>query len=189
MKVVRAQREQFSDLLRMAQELHAESVKIYPFASAGMDANGHMLYLHKILGWCLDASVVVLMVYDGDVPAGYMHLQFCPFVGSENSTIASSTGFYIRPEYRKSKAVFHLYRSARAVLREHGITHVQACVLTANTDVTKLYQSHGYDAVATVFQRDIRKVNPDERKQPGQEIRQGGSGSDEDCAGGAAGLS
>lgn len=188
MQVIRAQREHFNDLWVLVRELHAESVRIYPFAALGMNADGVMRSFHQTLGWCLDRSVVVLIVYDGEVPTGYLHLQFSPFVGSENAPIASSVGFYIRPEYRKSKAVFHLYRKAREVVRENGYTHVQACVLTANTDTATLYEAHGYDAVATIYQRDIRKVRPDERKQPSQEVRQGGGCGDADGPAGQAGL-
>lgn len=191
MQVVVANHTHFPDLWMLSRELHADAVAKYPFADAGMNDKGVLMAYHRILGWTLDSSNVVLMVYDEATPVGYMHLQMIPFVGSENSTIASSVGFYIRPAYRATKATVLLYRTARKVLQANRITHVQAVVLTANKETTKLYESHGYAPIATIWQRDIRAVRPeknDGREHAGQEGEQGHLGGGEDGRAGDHGL-
>ena len=183
MRVIVADHTNFPDLWILSRELHEDAVAKYPFAAAGMNERGVLLAYHRIMGWCLDPSNVVLMAYDEAKPAGYMHLQMLPFVGSENSTIASSVGFYIRPEYRAGKATALLYRTARKVLQANRITHVQAVVLTANRETTTLYESHGYEPVATIFQRDIRAVRPEKdhgRELSSQEGQQGHVGGGKD---------
>lgn len=179
MKVVRAQAEHLDDLWKLTRELYEDGVRVYPFSAAGMNQVGHLHAFHRVLGWVLDGSAWVIMVYDGVNPVGYMHLQYLPFVGSENSTIASSVGFYIRPDYRRGRATILLYREARRVLLAGGATHVQAVVLTANTETSTLYEAHGYEPVATIYQRDLRKVNPHGRIGGSQEVEQVGCGGDE----------
>jgi len=192
MKVIRASPENLDDLWTLSRELAADAAEKYPFSLSGMNQVGYLHDFHRILGWLLDGTVWVLMVYDGGRPAAYMHLQYSPFVGSPNSTIASSCGFYVRPEYRGGRCTVLLYRMAAKVLRGAGATHVQAMVLTANKETATLYEAHGYEAVATVYQRDVRRLHPesetegnDERPiERSQEIEQSGQGCDEHAANG-----
>lgn len=191
-RVVQANHFNINDLWILTRELHDDAVKKYPFTDNGMDHRGVLQAYHRVLGWTLDLSNVVLMAYDDALAVGYMHLQMVPFVGSENSNIGSSIGFYVKPEYRAGKATALLYRTARKVLQANQKSFVQAVVLTANTETNKLYEDHGYKPVATIWQRDIRTVRPgvsDERKLERQEVLQGDGGGGQHGSDGTDGSS
>ena len=160
-RVVTATEKEFPHVWQLSRELFAEESDKYPAYAAGMNERGVLLAYHRILGWCLDPSMVVLLAYADDVPVGYLQVEFTPFVGSPNAAIGKSIGFYVRPEWRK-RATTLLYRWARKVYQANGCTKAQATVLTTNTETRMLYEAHGWKQVAIIYERDLTKVHPGE---------------------------
>lgn len=184
MKIVRATTQHFPALWTLVVALYGHEQEKHPLLAAGMDERGWAFKAHRTMGWLLDGHSAVFLAYVDEMAVGFVQFSASPTVGNENSTIGSSGGFYVLPEWRK-KATFPLMREFVRLVRATGTTHVQAVTLTGNDEACKLYEAHGFAPIAVIYQKDMRHVG---RVCTKQEVGQDGGGCKEDGAAGSGGL-
>jgi len=105
----------------------------------------------------------VFLAEDGGRPVGLLGLDF------GNPKIAHIQSVYVDPAARRRGVAAALLAEAAALAREHGYTHVELDVLSANHGAIALYERLGFGEYQKRFAVSLDELDLRVRRQPREE--------------------
>ena len=123
--------------------------EIYPKRTIGE----RYFFYKEVMSWINNNRDVILVEKDGTI-AGFS-LSYIDMNNGLTETIYNGVIAYVKPEYRKTRAAYMLYRNMSEYAKEQGLTIIANGLAT--TDVAKMIKKH--------FECEEMFVNFERRKE------------------------
>lgn len=147
------QMEDVPILLKFAKNFHQAS----PYRSMRFNSEKGKKFLEGILSGRNTEGIVLVALQDGN-PIG-MLVGACSEPVFSSSRVAMELGWWIEPEFRKTRASALIYTAYEDWAMRVGCSHVQGAYLPGvSPDLDEFYKKRGYRQVESSYLKVLRMI-------------------------------